>query len=418
MVRPVSIALVGIGGYGNTYVNMVLDGWERRTFDLVAAIDPNPAACRRLDELKTRRIALYPSLETFYESHRADLVVLSTPIALHAPQTALACARGSHVLCEKPLCATLEDATAMRGARDRFERHVAIGYQWSFSLAVQQLKADILAGVFGRARRLRTIVLWPRDEAYYGRNRWAGAKRDTHGTFVWDSPVNNACAHYLHNMLYVIGPRIERSAEPASVVAELYRAHPIENYDTGALRITTADGVELLFVVSHATAARVDPTFSYEFDRGTVDFAGTPDGEIVARMNDGTRKHYGSPNAERDGKLRLTIEAIGRGTESVCGIEAAASHTRCVIAAQESMPQIAEFPRQLIRVTGEPGRRATSVDGLDDVLRRCYAEWRLPSELSDVSWARQGKHVAPQPWPDAKPHNEPDNTRASARSSS
>ena len=418
MMRPVSLDLVGIGGYGNTYVNMVLDGWERRTFDLVAAIDPNPAACRRLDELKARRIALHPSLESFYESRRADLVVLSTPIALHAPQTALACARGSHVLCEKPLCATLEDATAMRDARDRFGRHVAIGYQWSFSPAVQQLKADVLSGVFGRARRLRTIVLWPRDEAYYGRNRWAGAKRDAHGTYVWDSPVNNACAHYLHNMLYVIGPRIDRSAEPASVVAELYRAHPIENYDTGALRITTADGVELLFVVSHATAGRVDPTFSYEFERGTVEFAGTPDGDIVARLNDGTTKHYGSPNAERDGKLRLTIEAIGRGTESVCGIEAAASHTRCVIAAQESMPEIAEFPRHLVRVTGEPGRRATSVDGLDDVLRRCYAEWRLPSELADASWARQGRRVAPEPWPESTPHHGPDDVRASAQMSS
>jgi hypothetical protein len=135
-------------------------------------------------------------------------------------------------------------------------------------------------------------------------------------------------------------------------------------------------------------------------------------------MNDGTTKHYGSPNAERDGKLRLTIDAIASGGESVCGIEAAASHTRCVIAAQESMPQIAEFPRQLIRVTGDPGRRATSVDGLDDVLRRCYAEWRLPSELDDVSWARPGKQVAPQPWPDTNLRNGPDDARLSARMSS
>ena len=227
MNRNVSLALVGIGGYGNAYVNMILDGWSRRTYDLVAAIDPNPSACRRLDELKALGVPLHASLESFYESHRVDLVVLSTPIALHAPQTALACARGSHVLCEKPLCATIEDAVAMCDELDRLERQVAIGYQWSFSGAVQSLKADVLAGVFGRAKRLRTIVLWPRDEAYYGRNRWAGAQRDGHGNLVWDSPVNNACAHYLHNMLYVTVELIDRSAEQATVVAEMYRAHPI-----------------------------------------------------------------------------------------------------------------------------------------------------------------------------------------------
>jgi len=396
MNRPISLALVGIGGYGNHYVNVILDHGADPAFDFIAAIDPHPSACRRLDELKARGVALFPSLESFYETNRADLVALATPIALHAPQTTLACSRGSHVLCEKPLCATLEDGAAMRDARDRFGRHVAIGYQWSFSPAVQALKADVLAGVFGRAKRLRTIVLWPRDESYYGRNRWAGAQRDAHGNFVWDSPVNNACAHYLHHMLYVIGPRTDRSANPASVVAELYRAHPIENYDTAALRISTDDGAELLFVVSHATGARVDPTYTFEFERGTVEFAGST---IIAHMNDGTTKDYGSPNDIARHKLLLTIDAIRRGEDSVCGIEAAAAHTRCAVGAQASMPQIVAFPRSIVRVTGEVGRRSTVVEGLDDVLRRCYAEWRLPTEL-DVSWAKAGNPITPQPLPD------------------
>ena len=400
-MRPISIALVGIGGYGNSYVNLFLDApaETRASYELVAAIDPNFVASRRLDELKARGIAIFPSIEQFYESHRADLAVLSTPIALHAPQAALACERGSHVLCEKPLCATLEDAALMRDARDRFNRHVAIGYQWSFSAAVQQLKADVLAGVYGRAKRLRTVVLWPRDEVYYARNRWAGAKRDAHGNWVWDSPVNNACAHYLHNMLYTIGPRIDRSAEPARLTAELYRAHPIENYDTAALRITTTDDVELLFVVSHATEGRVDPTFSYEFERGTVEFAGSLDANITARMTDGTTREYGSPNDRKVGKLAMTVDAIRLGQPTVCGIEAAAAHTRCALAAQESMPDIVALPRDLVRIVGEVGHRKTWVEGLDDALKRCYATWRLPGELG-LPWGHAGNAVNVPRWID------------------
>ena len=130
---------------------------------------------------------------------------------------------------------------------------VAIGYQWSFSPAIQRLKGDIAAGVFGAPKRLKTIVLWPRDETYYSRNRWAGKQRDEAGNPIFDSPVSNACAHYLHNMLYVLGDAVDRSAIPSRVSAELYRAHPIENYDTAALRCWTDRGVEILFIVSHAT---------------------------------------------------------------------------------------------------------------------------------------------------------------------
>jgi len=88
--KPVSIALVGIGGYGNTYVQMLLDEPAERggSFEVIAAVDPHPESCRHLDDLKARGVPLFASLEAFYESHRVDLAVLSTPIALHAPPAA------------------------------------------------------------------------------------------------------------------------------------------------------------------------------------------------------------------------------------------------------------------------------------------------------------------------------------------
>src|SRR5918992_777122 len=98
-------------------------------------------------------------------------------------------------------------------ARDAAGRQVSIGYQWSFCPAIQ---------------RLASMVLWPRDETYYLRNKWAGRLFTGQGHPVFDSPVNNACAHYLHNMFYVLGDRTDTSAVPARVTAELYRANSIE----------------------------------------------------------------------------------------------------------------------------------------------------------------------------------------------
>jgi len=392
----ISLALVGIGGYGNSYVSALLDAQpsEQRTFRWTAAIDPSPQSCRRLGEVETRGVRIFRSLEDFYESNRADLVIISTPLHLHARQTCDALAHGSHVLCEKPLCVTPDDAIDMARARDAAGKQVAIGYQWSFSAAIHRLKADIHAGALGRPKRMRCLVLWPRDETYYRRNRWAGAKKDAHGNLVLDSPVNNACAHYLHNLFYLLGPAVDRSDQPARVTAELYRAHPIENYDTAAVRCLTQSGAEILFVVSHATANRRGPVFSCEFERATVDFADSGEGgTITARFNDGTTKSYGSPNDGKWEKLWSSIRAAADNTPPLCGIEAAFAHTRCAWAAQQSMPEIVEFSKSIVRVEGPAGARRTWVDGLENALKECYDQFQLPSETG-VAWATPGREVS------------------------
>ena len=388
---PISIALVGIGGYGNNFVKLLLDSPNQSEFRIAGTIDPWPASCRRLAELQVRDVPLYSSLEEFYAKDRADLAVICSPLQHHAQQTCLALEKGSHVLCEKPLCVTIEQARQMRATRDRAGKIVGIGYQWSFSDAVQKLKADVMAGVFGKAKRLKSLVLWPRDEAYYARNQWAGAKRDPQGNLVFDSPVNNACAHYLHNMLYILGSRVDRSAEPATVSAELYRAHEIENYDTAALRCVTRDGAEVLFFTSHCTGENRGPIFSYEFEKATIEIREGADATITAKFADGTRRDYGSPGQGRD-KLWQTLNCIRTGEPIVCGIEASFAHTQCVVAAQQSTADIIEFPAASIHRIGEPGRRLTVVDHLSQTLTRCYEEGKLPSEIG-VDWAHPSKPI-------------------------
>src|SRR5690606_7697951 len=142
------------------------------------------------------------------------------------------------------------------------------------------------------------------------------------GEPVMDSPVNNACAHFLHNMLYVLGPRADRSARPAMVQAELYRAQPIETYDTAALRCMTEEGVEVLFYVSHSTTRNCGPVFEYEFDNASVVFSEATGSEIVAHFRDGRVKPYGRPSTSSDAaKLWSFVAGTRSGVPVACGIE-------------------------------------------------------------------------------------------------
>jgi predicted dehydrogenase len=376
------ILLVGIGGYGRNYLSCLLDSPAQESFRIAGVVDPYPARCERIAEVRRRNIGVYSTMADFYGAGgSADLTVIASPIQFHASQTCIALERGSHVLCEKPLCATVEQAHRMLAARDRAGKQVAIGYQWSFSNAIQQLKSDIMTGMFGRPLRMRTLALWPRDEAYYARNRWAGALRDSRGNWVLDSPANNALAHYLHNMFYVLGPAIDRSAVPTTLTAELYRANNIQNYDTVALRCATDIGAEILFLGSHAVDAKIGPIVEYQFEKGAVHYSAQNGENIVAVFVDGSKREYGSPAEPFDRKLWATIDAILTGQPAPCGIEASLSHTACVDGAQQSAMGIAQFPPSLIRVTGEPPERITCVEGLSETLRQCYEQWKLPCEM-------------------------------------
>ena len=391
MSVPTTMVIVGAGGYGNFYVDALLDHEDKADYRIVGVVEPNPAGCRRLEELLQQNIPVYPCLADFYAKNRADLAIISSPLQFHAAQIEAALGNGSHVLCEKPLCVTVDEGERIIRAKQKSDKLVSIGYQWSFSTAILELKKDISSGRLGRPLRFKTIVLWPRNFAYYQRNGWAGRIKDAQGCWVLDSVVSNATAHYLHNMFYLLGPAWGESAFPASVTAELYRANAIENYDTAALRIYTTGGTELLYYATHATLDKVEPVFCFEFEEAVVAYNQNEEGQIVATFKNGEKRVYGDPFAGRDNKLWTTIAALKAGKTVPCGPEAALPQVICVNGIQE-VSTIHSFPDALIKHQindqGEVDR--VYVEGLTQALMGCYEERLLPHEAG-IPWAQTGK---------------------------
>ncbi len=383
-MEPINVILVGAGGYGEFYLDALLSEGEARGLRLAGVIDPYLEGCRRLAELQELGVPLFNRLEDFFRLHRCDLTILSSPIHLHCEQTCLALAYGSHVLCEKPLCARLDHVEQMLAAEQASGKTVTVGYQWSFSDAIQRLKGDALAGRFGHPQRLRTLAIAPRTEAYYQRNRWAGRKHTAEGEPIFDSPVNNATAHYLHNMLYVLGPTVSESSHPVKVEAELWRANAIENYDTAALRIQDQKGTELLFYTSHAVQMGQRFVFSYEFERAAIEYESTR-GHVLARLSGGEIIDYGSPGAEPRQKLWDAAASARTGRAPVCGIAAASAHARCVLLTQEVPQGIRDFPSAAINIDQSNPPALRYVKGLAEALERCYETGKLFSEMRGLA---------------------------------
>jgi predicted dehydrogenase len=389
--KPVSTILVGIAGMGQPYLETLLAGFSPEEVELLAVVEPFPGLSPYRDELRDRNIPVLPTLDTAYENLQVpDLAIICSPIHHHVSQTTLALEEGSCVLCEKPIGATVQDANRLIEAAGKSNSWVMIGYQWSYSRAIRSLKKDILAGKFGKPIRMKTLCCWPRDEAYYSRNDWAGKIKDANGRWVLDSPANNAMAHFLHNLFYILGDKPDRCAMPSEVTAELYRTYPIDNYDSVACRAFTKEGAEILFFASHATSDDLGPMFELEFERARVTYDESS-GNIVAREHKGSTKSYGSPEAEHPlRKLFEAVETIREPKTILCGPQASVAQTLCMNGMQESVAEITDFPQSWIATDPDWGRRW--VRDLLQNFEDCYKEGILPSEAR-LDWARPGKPV-------------------------
>ncbi len=385
---PVSVVMVGISGMGLHYLMTLLEEFSPGEIELRAAVDPFPEKSERYPELKEKGIPVFDSLGEFYGSGQtAELAVISSPTQHHVPQSCEALRHGSHVLCEKPIGATIQDANQLIRVKDESNHWVMIGYQWSYSKAIQCLKRDILKGMFGRPVRLKSLCFWPRAEDYYGKSSWLGRKKDEEGRWVLDSPANNAMAHFLHNLFYVLGDHADTSARLTAVTAELYRAYPIQNFDTVACRVFTQEGTELLFYASHVTRPDQGPIFSFEFEQATITY-GEVSEEIIAIDRKRKEKHYGSPEAAHHFlKLFDAVACVREPKPVVCGPEAARSQTLCVNGIQESFPEIVEFPESMVHKEESEGR--WWVEELAEGFYECYTKGILPSE-GNIPWARAG----------------------------
>ncbi len=109
----------------------------------------------------------------------------------------------------------------------------------------------------------------------------------------------------------------------------------------------------------------------------------------MATYHDGRRHDYGDPFADDQRKLWLTAEAIRNGAQVACQPQTAAAQVLAMNGAQESQPDIVDYPAELLRTNGE----ITWVEGLLGDLKICYDRNILPAEAGDIGWARAGKVV-------------------------
>ena len=109
-MKTVKLGLIGAGGIAQTHCRAIAD---LEDVEIVAASDVVQDNCAADGGAVGHSAASLTDYNEMLQMDELDGVIVCTPTAVHAPPTIAALKAGKHVLCEKPMEATLDAATEM-----------------------------------------------------------------------------------------------------------------------------------------------------------------------------------------------------------------------------------------------------------------------------------------------------------------
>ncbi|MGW1617133.1 Gfo/Idh/MocA family protein [Streptomyces sp. NPDC002285] len=271
--RPLSVAVIGAGMAGRSHaagyrnVNTVF-GAGLPPVRLAAIADANVA----LGEDAARRYGFERALaswEAVVEDPTIDAVSIVVGNALHRPIAEALVAAGKHVLCEKPLAGSMEDARAMAELERTAEVVTSVGYTFRRAPGIAAIRDHVQRAELG-------------DLTLFSGRYWCDYATDPNGPLSWrfkGAPGSGALGD--------VGSHIIDAAE--------YVAGPIASVSGASLSTQiTKRPLPLGTVVGH-NAAPVSDEFGEVENEDTASFTARFESGLVGTFSV-TRTGFGLPN--------------------------------------------------------------------------------------------------------------------------
>ena len=169
----ISAAIVGLGRWGQNLVNSVHGRSDKIRF--VAGATRTVAKAESY--ARGKGFPLYDSYEKVIADPKVDAVVLATPHTRHAEQIIAAAKAGKHVFTEKPLALTQSSAEAAVRACAKAGVTLAVGYNWRFQPALQEIKRLFESGKLGKILHMEGNFCGP-SVYRFSKDHWRQAREE------------------------------------------------------------------------------------------------------------------------------------------------------------------------------------------------------------------------------------------------
>lgn len=146
----------------------------------------------------------YTDYKLMLEQESLDVVHICTPHYLHSEMTIFAAGKGLHVLTEKPMSVSLQQADDMIRACKESRVSLGVIFQNRYNAGSVMVKETLESGELGRILSARLRVHWYRSDEYYSSSDWKG---------TWDKEgggvMINQAIHTMDLLRWLIDSPIE-----------------------------------------------------------------------------------------------------------------------------------------------------------------------------------------------------------------
>ncbi len=223
--------------------------------ELVAVVDVNPEKARKT--AGKYGVKHYSSYKEFLECEDVDAVIIATPTFTHKEIAVAAFKAGKHVLCEKPIALSLEEADEMIKAAEVNNCVFMIGFTRRFSPKYRKIKELLDRGEIGELKYVKQIVNWSGPI-------WAGLERYSWMINIGGGPLIDEGVHEADVLRWYTG------REASTVYAEALWFKPSIKYP---------DHVNVLVKMDNGVLGYIELSWAYPKAENTLQLIGT-DGMI------------------------------------------------------------------------------------------------------------------------------------------
>lgn len=270
---------------------------------LVALADP---VKERVEELAAKFGAKpFTDYKQMLASSEVDAVIVAGPNGLHAQQSIEALNAGKHVLCEKPMATTRDDAKAMIAAAQKNKKFLMIGLNQRLMAPHIRAKEILASGRLGKVLAFRTAFKHPGPEGWSvdAGKSWFFKKGAAFMGVTGDLGVHKADL-----LRWLLG---QEFCEVGGIVATLDKRDPegnlIELDDNAYLTLRTTDGVIGSMILSWTNYGAEENYTVLYCQKGTLSLGADPVYGVVVDYRNGERELH------KVGEIATNIKQVASG---------------------------------------------------------------------------------------------------------
>ncbi|TLS36006.1 Gfo/Idh/MocA family protein [Pseudalkalibacillus caeni] len=204
------IGIIGLGAIGQRLIKQFK---EQSHVEIVAVCDQLESLAKETAEALDGAQA-FTNYEDLIADKQVDLVYVAVPPKYHYQIVMDVLKAKKHVLCEKPLANSLEEAKEMAEAAEKASVVHAMNFPLNYGQAATKFGEMIKKDYIGKLRRLQLTMHFPEWPRFWQKNDWVGGREQ--GGFVLEVGV-----HFIQQTLKLFGEikniqtRLELPDDPA-----------------------------------------------------------------------------------------------------------------------------------------------------------------------------------------------------------